>query len=83
MLLMLSVDSGLEFPAASQGSVLKVALNPLDLIDDCVQVKARLDEAWLESQEVPASSNPHFNAELAWEVGRISSTFFLSSVCLL
>ena len=34
-----------------------------------VQVKARLDEAWLESREVPASSNPHFGTELAWEVG--------------
>jgi len=54
LLLVLSVDSGVEFPAAGQGSVLKV--------------KARLEEAWLESQEVPASSNPHFGTELAWEV---------------
>ena len=34
LLLVLSVDSGLEFPAASQGSVLKVALNLLELIFD-------------------------------------------------
>ena len=47
----------------------------------CVQVKARLDEAWLESQEVPASSNPHFNAELAWEVARISNMLYV--LCML
>ena len=35
LLLVLSVDSGVEFPAASQGSVLKVPLNPLEpIIDD-------------------------------------------------
>ena len=34
LLLVLSVDSGLEFPAASQGSVLKVALNLLEPIFD-------------------------------------------------
>lgn len=30
LLLVLSVDSGVEFPAAGQGSVLKVRLNPLE-----------------------------------------------------
>ena len=34
LLLVLSIDSGLEFPAASQGSVLKVTLDPLKLNDD-------------------------------------------------
>ena len=33
-----------------------------------IQVKARLDEAWLESGEVSASPNPQFGTELAWEV---------------
>jgi len=55
LLLVLSIDSGVEFPSAIQGSVL--------------QVKAHLDEAWLESGEVPASTNPHFGTDLAWEVG--------------
>jgi len=54
LLLVLSIDSGLDFPSSGQGSVLKV--------------KARLDEAWLESGEVSASPNPQFGTELAWEV---------------
>ena len=33
-----------------------------------IQVKARLDEAWLESGEVSTSPNPQFGTELAWEV---------------
>ena len=33
-----------------------------------IQVKARLDKAWLESGDVVASSNPQFGTELAWEV---------------
>ena len=35
-----------------------------------IQVKARLDEAWLESGEVSTSPNPQFGTELAWEVGK-------------
>ena len=41
------------------------------------QVRARLNEAWLESGEVAASSNPHFGTELAWEVGG-QNYYFLS-----
>ena len=68
MLLVLSVDTGSAFPSASQGSTLKVTTSVSYFLMVFVQVKARLDEDWLESGEVPASSNPHFGTELAWEV---------------
>ena len=41
-------------------------------------MKARLDEAWLESAEVPASTNPHFGTEPAWEVVRTNYVFVFS-----
>ena len=80
LLLVLSVDSGLEFPSSSQSSSLKVKMNPLSksLINCGFQVRARLNEAWLESGEVAASSNPHFGTELAWEVGGQNYDFFPS-----
>jgi hypothetical protein len=53
-LVVLSIDSGIGFPAAP-GSLLRV--------------RARLAAAWLESAAVPAGGQPHFGTELAWEVG--------------
>ena len=55
-------------------------MNPLSksLINCGFQVRARLNEAWLESGEVAASSNPHFGTELAWEVGGQNYDFFPS-----
>jgi hypothetical protein len=52
-LVILSIDSGLDFRPIPAAHVL---------------VRARLEEAWLESGEVAATTTPHFGTELAWEV---------------
>ena len=67
LLVVLVLDSGLGFPS-SPGPF------QVDCQHSCAtiftpQVKARLEDAWLESALLPSSTKPHFGTELAWEVG--------------
>ena len=54
LLVILTVDSGVDFPAAPGAQL---------------YIKARLEDSWLQTEKVAAVPAPSFGTELAWEVG--------------